>query len=526
MDVVACGTGFNKVSVEEICLARGINIVAYIEPTPQTTCPPKSESKLKPAVYNFLRTAYSKLGPTSQRLGMRIAGSLGLLGMIGGPPIPDGYLFPERLEGKNVISPEQAHDYEFDYVLIGHPNYERFRFELTRRGIRSSKIVSVWNAENKYLNKLGEEKFFLCRKKKMVEGIPRRYYELLALGGVVTEDVPSPVPLEAQYPLVDKLLQSCRLALEAIRRAPIGYRPGFNWELFLKDTRGDLWDLIEKHKVSELTALLNSCLRNRLTEGMYGGATAFSDWKDTPYSISVERMKGCYNSWAYTINEEPNLAELGLPPIGNPCVLRLAGAIVNANCFYNHYRAVFASRLLDNLERPVVAEIGGGVGLLGYYLQKRNKTAVYIDFDLPENLLVESYFLSMAFPEKKVLLYEGDGTRIDSDTLSNYDIVLMPNFMLPKLSDLSVDLFSNTISLSEMDYETISEYMAQIERTCRRYFYHENLADFNFAYKNYPADFFPIPKVFHEIMTSASRWPHFAMTSKEHMYVETLYERR
>lgn len=525
MNVVACGTGFNTISVEEICLARGINIVAYVEPEPQTYAS-TSQSKLKPAIYNVLRTVYFRLGPRTQQLGLKIADTLGIRGMMGEPPIPEGYLFPERLEGKKVIVPAQVHDFDFDYVFIAHPSYERFRFELTRRGIRNSKIISLWNDRNKCLDKLGEEKFFLCRKKKMVEGKPRRYYELLPLEGAVTEDVPCTVPLEAQYPLVDKLIQSCKLAIDAIRHAPSSYQPGFNWGFFLKETRGNLWDLIENRKVSELTVLLNSCLRNRLTEGMYGGAAGFSAWKNMPYSLAVASVKACYKSWAYTINEEADFQELRVPPVGNPFGLKVAGTILNGNSFYNHSRAVFASRLLDGLEKPVVAEIGGGVGLFGYYLQKRKKTAVYMDFDLPENLLVESYFLSMAFPDKKILLYEGDSTKIDSDTLNNYDIVLMPNFMLPELSDLSVDLYLNTISLSEMDYETISEYMAQIGRTCKKYFYHENLADFNFSYKNYPANFFPIPKEFHEIITSASRWPHFAMTSKEHMYVETLYEKR
>jgi hypothetical protein len=103
---------------------------------------------------------------------------------------------------------------------------------------------------------------------------------------------------------------------------------------------------------------------------------------------------------------------------------------------------------------------------------------------------------------------------------------MMPNLIPPKWRCWIVDLFVNTISLSEMDYETIVEYMSQIARTCREYFYHENLAHFHFSYRNYPCRFFPIPEVFDEVMTSASRWPFFSFNSEEHHYLEALYKRR
>lgn len=116
-------------------------------------------------------------------------------------------------------------------------------------------------------------------------------------------------------------------------------------------------------------------------------------------------------------------------------------------------------------------------------------------------------------------------TNIDRKVLDSYDIILMPNFMLPRLESLSVDFSINTISFSEMDYETIQEYLRQIDRTCRNYFYQENLADFNFHYKNYPVDFFPIPESFQEILTAPCRWPCFSLNSPVHIYVERLYQR-
>jgi hypothetical protein len=88
--------------------------------------------------------------------------------------------------------------------------------------------------------------------------------------------------------------------------------------------------------------------------------------------------------------------------------------------------------------------------------------------DIPEVLLISSYYLLLAFPEKKFLLYgEGKPT-------SDYDIVLMPNFVLPQLADKSVDLFFNSCSFSEMDYNIVKEYLSQIERVSNKYLMHIN----------------------------------------------------
>lgn len=102
-------------------------------------------------------------------------------------------------------------------------------------------------------------------------------------------------------------------------------------------------------------------------------------------------------------------------------------------------------------------------------MQNSNRKINYISLDIPEMLAISSYFLMSSFPEKKFLLY-GE----DSNDFEDYDIVLMPHFILPKLEDESVDLFFNSNSLSEMPRETSDEYVSQIERICKKYFMHIN----------------------------------------------------
>ena len=57
-----------------------------------------------------------------------------------------------------------------------------------------------------------------------------------------------------------------------------------------------------------------------------------------------------------------------------------------------------------------------------------------------------------------MLLYQSPDQALDAKTLREHDIVLMPNFMLPRVPDRTVDLFTNFISLSEMDYASIAEH--------------------------------------------------------------------
>ncbi|MBF0523734.1 MAG: putative sugar O-methyltransferase [Deltaproteobacteria bacterium] len=524
MDILACGTGIDTLSLEEICMERGVNIVALIEPDKAEHASPSHPGMLDRMV-NFFLPYLIDLPSGIKDICFTAAKAIGLTNLLASE-IPAVYIFPERVEGKKVISISDVGKYKFDYVVIAHPGYERFRSKLVSLGVSRRKILSLVRNKKRCLAKLGPVIYFLSRKKITAQGQPKRKYELLKLQGKASQDILSPVPLPDQYPLVGQLVKSCRPALAAIRDVPPVYQHGFNWLAYLKATRGNLWELIDEQRVEELTALLNHCLRNSLTESIFGGKAAFTGFSLTSYQAKLDELKEYYQTWAYTINEEADITEVGLPPIGNPYGLKIAEAIVHENSFCNHYRAVLATRLIGTKERPVTAEIGGGVGLFGYYLLKRHPNMVYLDFDLPENLMIASYYLSMAFPQKRILYYSGNDIKLDQDTLAGYDIILMPNFMLPRLADLTVDFFLNTISFSEMEYDTIAEYLSQIGRTCREYFYHENLADFNFGYKNFPAEFFPVPKEFQEIMTAPSRWPYFSLSSPTHMYVETLYKRK
>ena len=75
----------------------------------------------------------------------------------------------------------------------------------------------------------------------------------------------------------------------------------------------------------------------------------------------------------------------------------------------------------------MVVEIGGGFGGLAYHLLRCRPDVTYIGLDLPEYLLIQSYYLSCTFPDKRILVYQADGPAIDAATLDGYDVLLLPN---------------------------------------------------------------------------------------------------
>ena len=423
-----------------------------------------------------------------------------------------------------VIPPFNIRDYDFQYVIVVSSAFNDIKTQLLSIGVDKAKILSYVYSKEDCLLKLGEPKFLLSREYKVKNSVTKRLETLYRIEGKVVEDVSPPLTKEQQYSLIERLLNSYNLAQKQMQKVTEEYKVGENWFNLLKGTRKKFYETVENGDVSELTHLLNNFFRNCMSTAIGGDESTYKTFEKTipiyPYLTKYFKV------WKYSVKDMTPMKELAMPSIGNPFGYKVDGACINISCFLNHYRAVYISHLAKEEEMAVIGEIGGGYGGFAYYLLKQQEDKLYIGFDIPENLIISSYYLSMAFPEKRILLYENPDTILNKDSFNNYDIILMPNFMLPKLEDLSVDIFVNTISMSEMDYSTITEYFHQIERCCKKYFYHENLAHAPFDYKGYPASVFPEMKSFKEMMACPSRWEYFGMHSPLHTYKEHLCMRQ
>jgi putative sugar O-methyltransferase len=185
--------------------------------------------------------------------------------------------------------------------------------------------------------------------------------------------------------------------------------------------------------------------------------------------LFVNSMLHDYRVWTELTGKK--IESIRVPWAGNPFGYFIDGTLAVPATFRHHYMAEKAVTLMGG--HGVLAELGGGWGDVGFFALKF-PGAHYLDFDLPEILLLASYWLCSTLPDRKIALYGEQDYRTVLSNIEKYDAILFPNFCLPFLPKDSVDVFLNTHSLSEMRTETIQEYLGQIARTCRRYFLHEN----------------------------------------------------
>jgi putative sugar O-methyltransferase len=250
------------------------------------------------------------------------------------------------------------------------------------------------------------------------------------------------------------------------------YRVGKLWQNLLDIRFDKLSTALGDRDISAVKALLENFHREKCTEGAGG---AFDDYikmrKDPLYKYQF--INTWYNYYHKYMEISNNDEELRYPLVGNPAGLYYNEQVIPLDALRYYYYATEINSLLKNINNPVICEIGGGVGGQAYaILTTCNNRAKYILLDIPEILLLASYFLMATLSEKKFLLY-GENP-LNSETIEQYDTILMPNFVLPQLADQSVDLFFNACSFSEMDKVTVEEYLNQIERIGRKYFMHIN----------------------------------------------------
>jgi hypothetical protein len=327
----------------------------------------------------------------------------------------------------------------------------------------------------------------------------------------------------AESRIIERILAAYRKAKADQKGAPRAYQAGGEWRDCIETPRREYLAALERSDSMELSRLLRDFFRNC---GAYGLLTIAPYAEIATASRRKKRQFVCdvledYGNWKdLTGNTDPQA--LAVPPIGNPWGHMIGKHLVLPGACRHNYFAHQACTLLSDIPGELVAaEIGGGFGGFAYFLLSAMERCHYINFDLPEILLMEQYFLMSAFPKKKFLLY-GEHQVEFRCALESYDVILMPNFELPKLPDASVDFFINTGSLSEMEYGTIEEYISQITRTCRLYFFHDNSdqAVLKGRHVEVPASRFPIPeKTFRKVYKAKSPWVGMGEDRmREHLY--------
>jgi hypothetical protein len=302
------------------------------------------------------------------------------------------------------------------------------------------------------------------------------------------------------------------------------FRAGGEWKVYV-DSRREIYDAAVRGDVDTLAPRLRDFWRDELlgpivSQYSYFPALAAGDEEKTGrFTQSLARD---YAYWRSLFkDEDPQVLEF--PRVGNPWGLELDGVLVSPRSLRFDAMARQITELLRDVDGPVVTDIGGGFGGMGDRLMRFNARITYVDFDLPETLMIAAYYLRTAFPDRDVVLWDPE-VPLDREALRSHDVVLAPHYAIAELAPDSVDLFLNMFSLSEMRWEALSEYMRVIARSGRRYFLQNNVdrtGVVNRGYERTPCSRFPLDRS--AFKTLYHRFDTFQ--GPEGDYRESLHER-
>jgi putative sugar O-methyltransferase len=151
--------------------------------------------------------------------------------------------------------------------------------------------------------------------------------------------------------------------------------------------------------------ILRSFLRNEIF------LKHFMIWKDFGYS-------------------RKDLQKIATPEFGNQLGAYLDGNFVTIGSFFNQIISKILFEHIKDNKRPVICDLGGGYGKLGHFLVKNFKNSSFIDFDIPEVLVLAAYYLIKTYPNKKTLLYNNITEINDKLNLINYDNIVYTDKIL------------------------------------------------------------------------------------------------
>lgn len=183
-----------------------------------------------------------------------------------------------------------------------------------------------------------------------------------------------------------------------------------------------------------------------------------------------------YQLWLWFYNSRKPLSKLAYPRFGNQIGAMIKDesgekVFVGPGSFFNEIYGSSLANLVDDIKRPVIADLGGGYGKLAYFTLRDLEKSCFIDFDLPETICLAAYYLMKIWPNKKVLLF-GEA-EFDRNSFDKYDLIFMPSSMIERLEPNSVDLFLNKNSLGEMNSAAAMNYLKFICPSTK-YFFHMN----------------------------------------------------
>lgn len=192
-------------------------------------------------------------------------------------------------------------------------------------------------------------------------------------------------------------------------------------------------------------------------------------WMTTALDGSLEarrdfdavRLTWNQDRWPFDI-EGHGESEVGEPPQKYP----LTGSVdVWTRPYLNYLLCLAALSRHVDAEPTSFLEIGGGFGTLGEIVLSRNKTARYVNLDIPPLLSVASHYLVELFGHDRVMT---PAEAPEHGRIEVANSACLPNWRLPDVVG-PFDVFMNSYSFQEMEPDVVDHYVQAVSDLGVRY---------------------------------------------------------
>jgi putative sugar O-methyltransferase len=174
------------------------------------------------------------------------------------------------------------------------------------------------------------------------------------------------------------------------------------------------------------------------------------------------------------------LASISESSAGNNFCIQYRGKRVSEKLLFH---AVVVNDIISTVQfnrdkKNAILDIGSGYGALSRMLNFYTPNSCHILLDLPETLVLTSYFIKYNFPAAKVALLDDIVDNIEDfdNHIQEYDFIIITPDILNYIKEQSIDLVINTASLAFMQKEYLEFYLSHIDRVLKKggYFYSLN----------------------------------------------------
>jgi putative sugar O-methyltransferase len=332
--------------------------------------------------------------------------------------------------------------------------------------------------------------------------------------------------------LVERIFNSFKKMKDDQKQAQSFYTPSSLWQQQLDESYSYFADSLESDNLEKFHYFLTNFGSWKKYHGIESNVliqkNAKSFFKKRYLLNAIFYRK--FKNWKWSLNQNKSISKLSYPMHGNQSGAFIGDNFVGVGSFSSEIYGSLLAGLVDDIKRPVVAELGAGYGKLGFFTLRDVNDSCYVDFDLPETLCLAAYFLMKTWPEKKTLLYGED--EYSEKSHKDYDLIFMPSFKIQNSGTNSIDLFMNMCSLGEMDSEAAKNYVHHITNSTK-YFFHMNHSIFPNTYsdgsKGLLSFEYPLSNDFFKLLFKYPDFGHSLSDGKLDYYSDMfiyLYEKR